>query len=174
VSSKSLKSPPASGGCNIPGKPDCQRYRLFEDSHRDSPWNTCDSRFYIRDDTDNNLACTKVIPGQYGCILPGNTVIACQLDDDDSNHCADSGGGSCPSECESCPDTCLGPVDFCAYPETGCSFGAETAGGCCYQPSPILVDVRGNGFDLTDAASGILFDIGTDGRPNRVSWTAAG
>lgn len=46
--------------------------------------------------------------------------------------------------------------------------------GSCY--SPVLVDVDGDGFALTDAARGVRFDL--DGNPDRVkeqvSWTAAG
>jgi len=47
----------------------------------------------------------------------------------------------------------------------------------CYCPSgtnksPVLVDVLGDGFRLTDAARGVLFDLDTDGTPERISWTA--
>lgn len=37
----------------------------------------------------------------------------------------------------------------------------------------MLVDVRGDGFALTDAASGVAFNFSGDG-PMRMSWTAAG
>src|SRR5262249_4516966 len=43
---------------------------------------------------------------------------------------------------------------------------------CC--PSPILIDIAGNGFDLTDATHGVNFDILNVGRLDRVSWTAGG
>ncbi len=38
--------------------------------------------------------------------------------------------------------------------------------------SPILVDVLGNGFDLTDANSGVGFDIDGNGVRERLGWTA--
>ena len=39
--------------------------------------------------------------------------------------------------------------------------------------SPIVVDVTGNGFDLTDAANGVNFDLDNDGTAERLSWTAS-
>jgi hypothetical protein len=36
------------------------------------------------------------------------------------------------------------------------------------------VDVNGDGFSLTDAAGGVAFDLNSDGRPERLSWTAPG
>jgi hypothetical protein len=43
----------------------------------------------------------------------------------------------------------------------------------CIRNSPILIDVRGDGFALTDAAHGILFNFDGDG-PEPLSWTAPG
>jgi hypothetical protein len=41
---------------------------------------------------------------------------------------------------------------------------------CCIS-TPILIDVRGDGFDLTDAASGVFFDFNGDGLRGALSWT---
>lgn len=40
--------------------------------------------------------------------------------------------------------------------------------------SPVLIDVRSNGFDLTDASGGVNFDLKPDGLAERIAWTAAG
>lgn len=41
----------------------------------------------------------------------------------------------------------------------------------CYY-SPIVIDTLGNGFDLTDASTGVNFDLNADGAAERLSWTA--
>ncbi|HKO62347.1 MAG TPA: hypothetical protein VJV03_14375 [Pyrinomonadaceae bacterium] len=43
-----------------------------------------------------------------------------------------------------------------------------------YNPSPILVDTLGNGMKLTDASSGVDFDISNTGIIDRLGWTEAG
>lgn len=40
--------------------------------------------------------------------------------------------------------------------------------------SPIVVDVLGNGFNLTNANNGVNFDITSDGVAEHISWTASG
>lgn len=40
--------------------------------------------------------------------------------------------------------------------------------------SPIIIDFSGNGFSLTSAANGVMFDIGAIGKPMKISWTAPG
>lgn len=54
-------------------------------------------------------------------------------------------------------------VEFCVC--TGC----DTCGG-----SPILIDINGNGFMMTDVANGVFFDLNGNGTRDHVSWTAPG
>jgi hypothetical protein len=71
-----------------------------------------------------------------------------------------------------CPDPA--PTFYCGQimPVTDCPYTYIT-NGTCY--SPVLVDVKGNGFSLTDAQGGVLFDLdgNSDGVKERLSWTAA-
>jgi hypothetical protein len=50
-----------------------------------------------------------------------------------------------------------------------CDDGSGTCPG-----SPILVDVTGDGFSLTDANHGVDFDLDSNGSVERIAWTAVG
>jgi hypothetical protein len=73
------------------------------------------------------------------------------------------GGGSDPPQCQ---------VDFDCY-LLGCS-ECNCVFGYCSGATPILIDVTGTGFDLTDAASGVNFDLNNDGIRELIAWTAPG
>lgn len=78
------------------------------------------------------------------------------------------------SGCTTCNTTYAEPVNFCSYPSTGCRPGYTASYCCCYIISPVVVDVSGNGFDLTDGAGGVAFDLNSDGEAEHLSWTSAG
>jgi hypothetical protein len=50
--------------------------------------------------------------------------------------------------------------------------GLDSTDPCC--PSPIVVDVTGDGFSLTDGAGGVRFDLNRDGTAEQLSWTSMG
>jgi hypothetical protein len=58
--------------------------------------------------------------------------------------------------------------DFCD-PPVDCDANPSACG-----VSPILIDVLGDGFNLTSASNGVSFDLRPGGRAEQVSWTAAG
>jgi len=62
----------------------------------------------------------------------------------------------------------------CYQDPVTCECAGNSSTGQTCNPSPIIIDVLGNGYDLTDAATGVNFDIDSDGVEERVSWTAPG
>lgn len=45
---------------------------------------------------------------------------------------------------------------------------------CACECSPIIIDVAGNGFSLTNINGGVNFDLNSDGTAERMAWTATG
>ena len=85
----------------------------------------------------------------------------------------------CP--CGQTFDPCAIPSDCCSGFCVGFQCGSpcpENCGVCieglCYDESPVVVDVAGNGFALTNLQNGVNFDLNADGTPEQLSWTTAG
>jgi hypothetical protein len=96
-----------------------------------------------------------------------NTYLKCKDSfDQDDNDC--DGATNCEDSdcwntaaCQCAPVSCGEGSAPGPYPECGC------------QPySPVVIDVAGNGFNLTSASTGVSFDFNGDGTGDRVSWTA--
>lgn len=95
--------------------------------------------------------------------------------------CEQAGGywnfsfGACYEEPEE--ELCRELGQSCS-PHAGCCEGLWCAGGECapiYDPdSPVLVDINGDGFSLTDVSGGVIFDINASGTPKRLAWTRPG
>jgi hypothetical protein len=68
---------------------------------------------------------------------------------------------TCGSRYELNPETCE------------CVYTYQYNGDEYYGGSPILVDVAGDGFNLTDGAHGVLFDLNSNGLLEHLAWTTA-
>lgn len=77
---------------------------------------------------------------------------------------------SCPPP----PDPDPTPDPLCLEMQIECENGGGIWKGClrgCY--SPIVIDIDGDGFDLTNGPNGIYLDLTGEGTLDKVSWTSA-
>lgn len=128
------------------------------------------------------MQCTHPTPSSIAC----NSANHCPLDEVDfsriavlcstpmeEDECAEYGwywnftNSTCqenppdPPECNELPQEC----------EPG--WWSFTECRCVYYNTPIVIDVSGNGFDLTNPAGGVRFDLDSNGSPEKLSWTSA-
>lgn len=118
-----------------------------------------DSDGYICDDCQPNNAS-----------VPGNPINAemCELPCEDQN-CIDDEEYACQQVLGFGPQ-CDGIWQWCGGGPNGCC----ADGGVCYPSSPVIIDVNGDGFALTNAANGVDFDMNGDGTGERLGWTTVG
>jgi hypothetical protein len=70
---------------------------------------------------------------------------------------------ACPAVCD-CQNDPIVCDEGWVYSFTTCE--------CVRWPSPILIDISGNGFRLTSSVEGVSFDLDNSGQRELVSWTA--
>lgn len=58
--------------------------------------------------------------------------------------------------------------------QTDCPGGKSTSTCTQCGSSPVILDLNGQGFQLTSASNGVTFDIYGDGAPIQLAWTARG
>jgi hypothetical protein len=88
-----------------------------------------------------------------------------------------NGGMCCTGTCDGFaptatpdPSASLMPLPDNDPCDTGCVINPDT-NSCS---SPILIDLSGDGFHLTDASRGVSFDLNGDTTPERLGWTPHG
>ncbi len=83
-------------------------------------------------------------------------------------------------------DTCCGGGDcndsninfhpgaylYCVAEDRNCNNVPDYNEEGCDPSTPIIIDINGDGFDLTNAKNGVNFDLNNDGTPERLSWTS--
>jgi hypothetical protein len=109
----------------------------------------CNSSYYNCESSD----CVQNVNGDF------------VTEEECNNNCTSSGGGDGGG-----PGLCSpGQVQWCEE-----QLGWLDANCFCHYNTPIVIDILGNGFNLTDANGGINFDFEGNGTIQRISWTALG
>lgn len=80
-------------------------------------------------------------------------------------------GDTCLAHNECCSGQCDGGT--CGGCEPACPYEMVCVDGLCSFASPILVDVSGDGFKMTHANAGVVFDLNGDSVAGKIAWTEA-
>ena len=107
----------------------------------------------------------------YGCYNPGPGTAYTKAEWT-SGFGTDYFNYKCSAVC-SCETSCLTSCSNdsnCAFCDgNGCDFDLLCRYGA--SGSPVVIDIDGDGFDLTSAAGGVNFDLDGDGIKQKISWT---
>jgi len=171
-----------------------------DNSHPQECGNGCHSTNDLVDDfqegyytiEDRLVNCMRTLfNGEHTC-LDASATVSRFVECCHTLYCADEDPNAVAIDsCSGCPED-YDQVGNCCYPSgVGCGKGncvcdyadvyncAQHGGSyntdlcLCDPDSPIIIDVAGNGFELTDAPGGVSFDLNNDGTKERISWTAA-
>jgi len=96
-----------------------------------------------------------------------------------------AGGSDVPTRCDNvavngnsagkypAPCSPSSPPPCYTNPQCNCTWNTSSCQWDCENPqSPIIIDLAGNGFNLTNAANGVNFDLDGDGIKQRLGWTS--
>jgi hypothetical protein len=85
--------------------------------------------------------------------------------EEEAAYCNGCGGGDCAA--------CLDNTDCDPYACGTYTFWCDQDYHVCTTATPIVIDTLGDGFDLTDGAHGVNFDLNYDGIAEGLAWTSA-
>jgi hypothetical protein len=128
----------------------CSRYTI-DYSH---PFQICYGCNSYLATTSSDKPCTRTRPATFDC--DGDGIEECHNDE--------------IYESDTCP-ACSAEVEQACNDQVGTTWDA---GHCRCVPnphSPILIDVAGDGFALTDVNNGVNFDLNWDGAREKIAWT---
>jgi len=125
---------------------------------------------YTNCEGDCNDGDARISPGEFEFIPIGNCSdgIDNDCDPDTPKDCADwiclntaqACGAPPPCETQNC---CEGFQECCTWDSVNCTCNC----------SPIVIDVLGNGFNLTGGNNGVRFDLNSDGVAGTIAWTTS-
>ena len=156
-------------GCNC-GSPSCQAGGAWSCPTKRTQYDLCCNSTYTTPACYNDSMCGF---GSFCANIATCQAQCAPLCTYPSHACQN--GTSCSQPCngntngEECPgDTCSGGVwEQCQDTDEGWMY-------VCSSGTPIIIDVTGEGFPLTDAAHGVNFDFFGTGKSVRIAWTAPG
>lgn len=92
-----------------------------------------------------------------------------------SSDCSNpAAAGQCTETCTQCGPPPPPPTTPCSCAGQQWKWEPASCSYVCESGSPIILDVDGSGWNLTDAAHGVSFDFFGDTYPTQMSWTASG